>query len=208
MPFAETKADGAVQLTGLACPTTERCVAVDDNGSVLTSTDPSGGAGSWTFENLLPFEAKEADYGQFVGNALWGASCASPSFCALVGAESRIFTATEPFATPASPATTGAPNGRARLRPRTHLVFAEGFWKSSTTRHRRIKARFHFYSRDRVRGFLCKPDRGHWRPCHSPLRYWVPVGHHTLRVRAIGTTGLRGPIASVHFEVKHPGRRR
>lgn len=200
--FAETNTAGSVPITGLTCPTTLRCVAVDNNGDVLTSTDPTGGPGSWTFENLVPFEADQPDTGQFVKNALWGASCASPTLCVLVGANSRIFTATDPFAAPAG----GSPGKRTRRRPRTHLVFAEGFWKFSATRHRRIKARFHFYSRDGARGFLCKRDRGLWRRCGSPLRYWVPIGRHVLRVRAIGPTGLRGPVASLRFEVMHPHR--
>lgn len=203
-PFAETDAAGSVQITGITCPTTTRCVAVDNNADVLTSTDPTGGPGSWTFENLVPFEATYPDTGQFVKNALFGASCASPSLCVLVGANSRIFTATDPFAVP-SPS--GSPGKRVRRRPRTHLVFAEGFWKASITRHRRIKAHFRFYSRDGARGFLCKPDRARWRRCHSPHRYWAPIGRHVLRVRAIGPTGLRGPIASLRFEVMHPHRR-
>ena len=204
--FTEANGGGSVQMTGLACPTTSRCVAVDNNADVLTSTDPTGGPGAWTFENLVPFEAEATDTGQFVGNALFGASCASPSLCVLVGANSRIFTATDPFAVPAS-SPPGAAGKRVRRRPRTHLVFAERFWESSVTRHRRIKARFRFYSRDSARGFLCRRDRGRWRPCHSPLRYWVAVGRHALRVRAIGPTGLRGPAASLHFAVSRPARR-
>ncbi|HWN72394.1 MAG TPA: hypothetical protein VNN15_01140 [Solirubrobacterales bacterium] len=199
-----TNAAGSVLITGLTCPMTSRCLAVDNNADVLTSTDPTGGPGSWTFENLVPFEAEYPDTGQFVKNALFGASCASTSLCALVGANSRIFTATDPFATPAP--STSPPHEHSRRRPRTHLVFAEHFWKHSITRHRRIKARFRFYSRDGARAFLCKRDRAPWRRCHSPLRYWVPTGRHTLRVRAIGPTGLRGPIASLRFEVKHPRR--
>lgn len=204
--FAAANADGSVQITGLTCPTTRRCVAVTNNADVLTSTDPTGGPSAWTFENLVPFEAEGTGAGTFVKNALFAASCASTSLCALVGANSRIFTATDPFAAPVnSPG--GDSDRRARKRPRTILVFAEGFWKSSVTRRHRIKARFRFYSRDRPRGFLCKPDRGHWRRCHSPLRYWVPIGHHVLRVRAIGRTGLRGPATSLRFGVMHPPRR-
>jgi hypothetical protein len=204
--FAETNAAGSVQMTGLSCPTTLRCVAVDNNADVLTSTDPTGGPSSWSFENLVPFEAEAPDTGQFVKNALFAASCASTSLCALVGANSRVFTATDPFAAPAPSPSRGARGKRVRQRPRTHLVFAEGFWKFSATRHRRLKARFRFYSRDGARGFLCKRDRSHWRPCHSPLRYWVPVGRHVLRVRAIGPTGLLGPIKSLRFEVTRNSR--
>lgn len=199
--FAETNPAGSVQMTGLTCPTTRRCVAVDNNADVLTSTDPTGGPGAWTFENLVPFEAAGTGAGTFVKNALFAASCASPSLCVLVGAKSRIFTATDPFAAPSS---SRVPGKRTRRRPRTVLVFAEGFGESSVTRRRHIKARFRFYSRDGARGFLCKPDRGGWRRCRSPLRYSVPIGHHVLRVRAIGPTGLRGPVTSLRFAVIHP----
>jgi hypothetical protein len=197
--FTETNAGGSVQITGVTCPRTTNCVAVDNNGDVLTSTNPDGDPTAWTFENLVPFEAESSDHGQFVKNALWAASCPSTSLCVLVGANSRIFTATDPFASPAD----NAPSKATRKRPRTHLVFAEGFWKSSVTRHRRIKARFRFYSRDGARGFECKRDRGPWRRCHSPLRYWVAVGHHTLRVRAVGSTGLHGLAATLQFRVEH-----
>ncbi len=202
-PFSEMNAAGSVLITDLTCPTTARCVAVDNNADVLTSTDPTGGSGSWTFENLVPFEATYPDTGQFVKNALFGASCASPSLCVLVGANSRIFTATDPFAAPASRAA-GPPRKRAPRRPRTHVVFAERFWKVSITRQRHIKARFRFYSPSRVRGFECKRGPRPFRSCHSPLRYWVPHGRHVLRVRAIGPTGLRGPAAIKRFRVRAP----
>lgn len=203
--FALTNVDGSVQVTGLACPATDRCLAVTNNADVLTSTDPTGGSNAWTFENLVPFEAEGTGASTFVKNALFGASCASTSLCALVGAESRIFTATDPFAAPA-PSPTRAAKKRKRLRPRTILVFAEQFWGNTTTRRQRVKARFRFYSRDGARAFLCKRDRGHWRRCHSPLRYWVGHGRHVLRVRAIGRTGLRGPATSLRFKVKRPRR--
>jgi hypothetical protein len=209
-PFTATNADGSVQITGVSCPTTSNCVAVDNNADVVTSTAPTGGPTAWTFENLIPFEAQPADTGQFVKNALWGVSCGTPSLCVLVGASSRIFTSTEPFAAPKPPA--GGPGSSAkkkrRLRPRTHLVFAEHFWKGVGTRGRRhVKARFRFYSREGARGFECKRDRGRWRACHSPLRYWVGPGRHILRVRAIGRTGLRGPVAGLRFQVVREHRR-
>jgi hypothetical protein len=202
--FATTNPGGSVQITGVTCPTTTDCVAVDNNADVMTSDD-AGGSKGWTFENLVPFEAESSDHGQFVENALWGASCPSTSLCVLVGADSRIFSATEPFALPASSTHGGSAAAKkaARKRPRTHLMFAEGFWKSALTHHRRLKTRFHFYSRDGAKGFECKRDRGRWRRCHSPLRYWVTPGRHTLRVRAIGPTGLRGPVATVRFKLVH-----
>ncbi len=199
--WREANAGGSVQITDVSCPRADRCVAVDNNGSVHGSTDPSGGAGSWRFENLVPFLPTEEQEGQPPRNALFGASCASISFCALVGADGRIFTSTDPFSVPTDP----RPLSR-RERPRTILVFAEHFWKASVTRRRHIRARFRFYSPTQVTGFECKRDRGPYRRCRSPLRYWVTHGRHALRVRAIGPTGLRGPAAAKRFSVLKPGQ--
>jgi hypothetical protein len=199
--WRESNAGGSVQITGVSCPTARRCVAVDNNGDVLTSTDPTGGAGSWTFENLVPFRPTEGTEEQ-VRNALFGASCASTSLCALVGSDGRIFTATDPFSAPTDP-----PGHRGRKvprRPRTIVVFAEHFWRTAVTRHRRVRARFRFYSTTRTRGFECKRDRGPYRRCHSPLRYWTGHGRHVLRVRAIGPTGLRGKATAKRFRVRAP----
>jgi len=193
--WRKSNTGGSVQITGASCPTALRCLAVDNNGDVVTSTAPTGGADSWTFENLVPFHPTEGTEEQ-PSNALFGASCASTSLCALVGSDSRIFTATNPFSAPTDP-----PGRRSRQRPHTILVFAEHFWKVTTTRHRRIGARFRFYSPSRTTGFECKRDRGPYRPCRSPLRYRVTHGRHVLRVRAIGPTGLRGPTAIKHFRV-------
>ena len=202
--WSEASAGGSVQITGVACPTASRCVAVDNNADVLTSSDPTGGAGSWHFENLVPFKPTENEEGiEPPRNALFGASCASTSLCALVGIDGRVFTATDPFSAPNDPP--GRHRGRkAPRRPRTVLVFAEHFWKGTITRHRRIRARFRFYSPTRAKGFECKRDRGRYRPCRSPLRYWTGHGRHVLRVRAIGPTGLRGPAAIKHFRVLRP----
>jgi hypothetical protein len=208
-PFAAANGGGTVQLTGASCPTASACVAVDDNADVVTSTDPTGGTGAWNFQNLIPFEAQPSERGQFVGNALWGVSCGTPSLCVLVGSESRIWTSTAPFAvTKSSPKDSGggaAGKRKGSLRPHTHLVFAKGSYLSIVARHRRAKAGFRFYSREGARGFVCRRDKGHWRPCHSPTRYWAARGHHVFRVRAIGRTGLRGPVSTLRFRVVGPG---
>jgi hypothetical protein len=209
--WSAAKAGIAALVTGISCPTASACLGVDNNGSVFTSTDPTGGSGAWHAENLVPFEAAPGE-AQFVHNALFAASCASTSLCALVGSDSRIFTSTAPFAAAdAGPSGAGAgkPGGarRAPRRPRAFLVFAEHFWRHSATRRRRVRARFHFYSPTPTKGFECKRDRGRWRRCHSPLRYWVGLGRHALRVRAIGPTGLRGKAAVRRFEVDRLRRR-
>ena len=95
-----------VTLEGVSCATASRCVAVDNNGDVLTPTDPTGGAGSWHFENLVPFQPTENEKGlEPSRNALFSASCASATLCGLDG---RIFTATDPFSAPARPLTAAA----------------------------------------------------------------------------------------------------
>lgn len=196
----EVKGGGSVQITGVSCPDAGHCIAVDNNGDVLASADPTGGPASWHFENLVPFSPTPEEEGQPPRNALFGASCASSSLCALVGLKGRIFTSTDPFSAPAEP--TGRHGGsNAPQRPRTFLVYAEHFWKVTRTRHRHIRARFRFYSPTRAKGFECKRDRGPYRSCRSPLRYWVRQGRHVLCVRAIGPTGLRGPVATARFRV-------
>jgi hypothetical protein len=200
--WREANAGGSVQITDVSCPTADRCAAVDNNGSVLTSTDPVGGSGSWHFENLIPFSPTEEREGQPPRNALFGVSCASTSHCALVGQDGHIFTSTDPFSPPDV-----QPARKSRKRPHTILVFAEHFWRHSFTRRHRIRARFRFYSPTRVKGFECKRDGGPYSRCRSPLRYWVTHGRHVLRARAVGPTGLRGPVAVKRFRVFHPRSR-
>lgn len=197
--WREANAGGSVQITDVSCPTVDRCVAVDNNGSVLTSADPTGGPSSWHFENLIPFSPTEERESQPPRNALFGASCASTTLCALVGADGHIYTSTDPFSAPDV-----RPARKSRKRPHTILLFAENFWKHIFTRRHRIRASFRFYSPTRVKGFECKRDRGPYRRCRSPLRYWASLGRHALRVRAIGPTGLRGPAAIKRFRVRHP----
>jgi hypothetical protein len=201
--FAVAGSGGSVQITGVSCPSTAACATVDNNADVATSTDP-GGSQKWSFENLIPFEAQPAETGQFVKNALWGDACPSTSLCVLVGANSRIFTSTEPFAatSAAAPGPGSAGKKTTRARPRTHLLFAEHSYVTILAHGHRAKARFRFYSREGAKGFECKRDRHRWARCHSPLRYWATIGRHVLRVRAIGRTGLRGPVAQLRFKVE------
>lgn len=74
----------------------------------------------------------------------------------LVGDEGRIFTSSEPFSNPHRGA--GHRGRQASRRPKTVLVVAENFWNISGTRHRRLRARFHFYSLTQTSGFECKRD--------------------------------------------------
>ncbi len=184
---------GSVQIAGVSCPSPSECIAVDNNGDVLTSTDPAGGAAAWSFANVVPFTSEE-------GNALFAASCPSSSLCAVAGARGQILTNSAPFAKAAVPLTT--PRGkRRRKRPRVTIASLLDQTSRRQMEAHRGKVLVRFYSRDGARGFLCKLDRGHFRPCRSPKRYPVGDGNHVFRVRAIGFSGLRGPVAIERFTV-------
>ncbi len=202
--WSVTKGGGLVLITGVDCTGASDCAAVDNNGDVITSTNSA--AGEWNFENLIPFH--ESGLEGEANNALFGVSCGSPSLCVLVGSSGRIFTSTKPF--PVGGAGPGASSPRrshkSPLRPRTFFRWKEMSWHGAVTRRRHVRADFHFYTRTARKGFECSPDRGRWRRCRSPLRYWVGHGHHELRVRAIGPTGLRGPATKTKFKVGWPRR--
>jgi hypothetical protein len=76
-PFAYLTAN-----TGVSCPSTGLCVAVDGAGDVLTATDPAGGPGAW---------ARAASVATYFG----AVSCPSSELCVAVGGAS-IATSTDP----------------------------------------------------------------------------------------------------------------
>jgi uncharacterized membrane protein len=184
---------GSVQIAGVSCPSASECIAVDDNGDVLTSTEPAGGAAAWSFANVVPFTPEE-------GNGLFAASCPSSSLCAVTGARGRILTNSAPFAKKA-PAAVTKPRGRRRKkRPRVTIASLLQSSQRQIEAHRG-KVLIRFYSREGARGFLCKLDRGRFKPCRSPKRYPIRDGNHVFHVKAIGYTGLSGPVAVERFTV-------
>ena len=110
------------------------------------------------------------------------------SFCprraVIVGqssAEARHFPNSAPFAKAAAPATT--PRGRRKKkRPKVKIASLVDQTSRRQAAAQRGKVLVRFYSRDGARGFLCKLDRGH--------------------VKAIGFTGLRGPVAVERFTIR------
>jgi hypothetical protein len=76
--------DGAYDLDGVSCPSVSLCVAVDDLGDVVTSTDPTGGASAWS--------VTDAD-GAY---DLDGVSCPSSSLCVAVDDLGDVVTSTNP----------------------------------------------------------------------------------------------------------------
>lgn len=188
----------SVQVTGISCPTASRCAIVDNNGGVAVSTDPTGPA-SWSATSLIPFPATDTEGLPF--NALFAASCPSASFCAAVGSRGMIFTSSNPF--DASENRDGRRRGGPR-RPRLKILHGDHFARQAWTRGAGGRVTFRLRPYGRVRGFLCRLDRRRFRPCRSPLRIYAELGPHTLRARAIGVTGLRGPVAKDRFTIRGP----
>jgi PASTA domain len=71
-------------LTAISCPSASLCVAVDYRGNVLTSTDPTGGAGAWKKASIDP------------GNQLSAVSCASATLCVAVDYAGNALASTNP----------------------------------------------------------------------------------------------------------------
>ena len=81
-PF-ETGAD----ITGMSCPTSGLCAAIDQNdtsGHILTSTGPASPSTSWQIADMGAFDYPEA------------VSCASESFCAVADNRGNVLVSTEP----------------------------------------------------------------------------------------------------------------
>jgi hypothetical protein len=74
------------QLVAVSCASVSACVAVDDHGEVLSSTDPVAGAGAWRTDRML------------AAAALYGVSCPSVGLCVAVGANGDVLSSGDPTA--------------------------------------------------------------------------------------------------------------
>ncbi len=77
-------------LFAVSCPSTSLCVATDLNGNVLTSTNPTGGAATWTLA--------AADPGEPLGppSVLRSVSCPYLTLCVAADGRGNIVTSTDP----------------------------------------------------------------------------------------------------------------
>jgi hypothetical protein len=203
--WRERAGGGSVQITGASCASASACVAVDSNGHVFSSTSPTGDSGAWRSEVLAPYSPEAEEFAPEDPNGLFGASCPSPSFCALVGSGGQIFTSTDPFAVPASPPN-GAGPGHARHGPKRPRTTIAKFIPPSPreVRHGTGRVFLRFYANGPVRRFECRVDRHSFHRCRSPERHIrVRNGIHAVRIRAVGLTGLRGPAAVERFWTGH-----
>jgi len=198
--WLERSGGGRVLITGVSCLPSRQCLAVDNNGNVLTTDDPTRGQGAWSLVNLLPYIDPETER-DYPFNALFGVSCPSSTFCAISGADGRIFTNSDPFSNDGVAKAHSKSRRRRPKRPRTIIALARA---GSRVRNRHMKSPvlMRFHANGKVRGFRCSRDKRGFRPCHSPVRYRVGIGKHIFRVRAIGVTGLKGPVAFKKFVVE------
>lgn len=194
--WREENGGSKVQITGVSCLASGQCAAVDNNGNVTTTADAPGGSG-WSSVSVLPFV--DTPQGQYPLNALFGISCPTSFFCAASGADGRVFTSGNPFAT------NGARHGSGRVRhPRRPRVTISDEHAGYQVRSARTKSPvyFRFHANGKAKGYLCSRDGVPFKPCHSPVRYRAAVGPHVFRVRAVGITGLRGPIVTRRFRIE------
>jgi hypothetical protein len=77
-------------LTSISCVSKTFCVAADEAGNILTSTNPAGGAGTWV--------AASVDRAGKTNKAIpiYGVACPSESLCVASDGAGRILTSTNP----------------------------------------------------------------------------------------------------------------
>ena len=73
------------RIDGVSCPSVSFCAAADDDGNVMTSTDPTGGTSKWT-----PPADIDANF------PLAGIACPSSGFCVAIDVYGQVLTSTNP----------------------------------------------------------------------------------------------------------------
>jgi hypothetical protein len=69
------------------------------------------------------------------------------------------------------------------------------------TARRKLEVRFAFHSNQAHSTFKCRLDHSPFRTCHSPKRFRVGPGKHTLRVRSVNRFHATGPAVRFRFRV-------
>ena len=82
----------------VSCPSTQLCVAFDDSGNVLTSTDPTGGTAAWASAGVdttvVPCGSHEADT---CAGTITALTCPSIRLCVAVDSNGFVLTSTDPM---------------------------------------------------------------------------------------------------------------
>ena len=85
-------------LYGASCPSPALCVAVGSNGTLATSGNPTGGAGTWS---VTHFDGAEEVHpsdpnSYYAGGQVRGVSCPTTDFCAAMSRQGYIYASTNP----------------------------------------------------------------------------------------------------------------
>lgn len=201
--WGEANGGVSVQVTDVSCLPTRQCVAVDNNGDVLTSNDPTKGRGSWSVTRLIPYEQPASEH-ELPLNGLFGVSCVSTSFCAMVAIDGKVFTNTDPFAEPPmqSPRSPDPGKKRGPKRPRVRIADTIVRSPKRVQRKHRVRVLLRFFANGPVRRFECRVNSGPYKACRSPKRFsFEKKGTYAIRVRAVGVTGLPGPVTGKRIRV-------
>ena len=197
--WSVVSAGSGLPVKGVSCPALTACAAIDNNADAIVSTNPTGGAGAWSFINVIPPPLVPGGG----PNGMFGISCPTASLCAAVGTYEQIITSTDPFVAEAPQ----APGRSKRLR----VVITRHPAKRVNPRKRGVRVTFRFHATGagaKAARFKCKLGHRRFRSCKSPRRYRVGGGPHVFRVRALAPGGAKSHPASFHFRVgrltEHP----
>src|SRR5437773_2118884 len=80
-----------VGLVRVSCVSSGLCVVADDDGNVVTSTNPTGGPSAWTVANVDVSVGPNSN-----GPRLVGVSCPTSGLCVAVDSDGNIITSTKP----------------------------------------------------------------------------------------------------------------
>ncbi len=85
-------------LYGMSCPTTSLCVAVGGNGTIASSTQPLGGAGTWNVVHVGGFLGSESTTAgvTYGGDQLKDVDCPSAQLCVAASFDGQVFSSTDP----------------------------------------------------------------------------------------------------------------
>ena len=86
-------------LWAISCPSPSLCVATGTNSAIVSSTNPAGGASTWSAVHpegywLPPYG--DPSQTSYPGNAIRGVSCPTTGFCAAAGPQGHFFATTDP----------------------------------------------------------------------------------------------------------------
>lgn len=84
------------ELDAVSCPSASLCVGVDRFGGIVSSTEPAGGAGAWSFAQVGSQAYKPNSPCNVVALCLRSVSCPLSTLCVAVGNEGQVVVSTDP----------------------------------------------------------------------------------------------------------------